>query len=117
LYGKHKEKKAAGSGVFSPVLAVLPDWADPNVPFMPRTEAEEKLKKDFNMQNGRYILRQSPGIVKGCGLRECWLVQCYARFAFVGAGNARQYDALMVHALVNAPCLSSVYFYVLPSWM
>lgn len=41
-----------------------PDWADPNVPFLSRNEAEARLK-DRGMINGDYVVRQTKSVPQG----------------------------------------------------
>lgn len=51
--------------------AATPDWADPNVPFLSRPEAEAKLRQGGNV-NGSYVVRQSTSVIRGYVITAVW---------------------------------------------
>ena len=61
-----KDKEGITEGPVGP-----PEWADPEVPFLTRAKAEEKLVAT-GMVNGSFLVRQSKSVVKGYVVTSCF---------------------------------------------
>eukprot|EP00729_Bicosta_minor_P013365 gene13365-14987_t len=61
-YAPGNRPGAATSG--APSAGGLPSWADPNIPFLSRSEAEGQLKQQ-GLSNGAYVVRQTVNTIAG----------------------------------------------------